>query len=1055
MSHDSVFSPEHNSENDMRNAQSIQNLAMQELMDRLHPQHDSDEDDAGLPHSPCTSPTTAEVLRQGLRETSGKSRSTCSDGSLLSMGSSETDEDSLMLSSRMKLPSERHDGDGEDGAAFPLSHKAAHHKISVRPKRTHAVGRHRKLQQLTVASLPATPEDIEDMRVVSPDRSWHSVGEQAAGSSGSISRASSVMSTSDSTGSLSASASPTRKKVLPTSQELEASVRARSLAAAKQDDRASHHRRRTFSESPHREQDLKGQSEEARKDKVHSLSTVEGREIHATVVAWGYQSEMKKEERTASPPNRQGSPVCRERAHSLLATDGVKENGQVMTEDLLRSASPVRQRLSRGSASSPNSSPEQIRRINQEKVLPPLPKGVNVKTNGVLVTETENVDVRRSVQRDPSYRVAVHESKSWVEANGNELEKTPKKEENSSSLFGFGSKKKTEAAQKEKEKKEKKEEKKEKKEEKLKEEKKEKKADDSPFFSRFWGSRRSNKKKKDKKDDDDANLEADIEEKEEPVVVSEFRRQSDFPQEASVDVKAMIQSITARSTFHPTSSFRCKEQDFEDGKPVRPLKPKPLSAKSLESLGPKAFDVVPVDLDSNHPPTKSHLSGSLPKLDTGPVKIAHSVSLDTGEENANSGVMLIEGELVRLRKKAFCGEEKKTSSPPLPVLEKGSATSGGDQKRHSKRSSLLSWYSNKKDSSPAPDAKADLKSAGKSSETSGSRFWSSKKTDVSQTPKKPVKQTPETNTSQQDQARRDSISKIDIYSKRTVETPRKTSLDMSASEKCVKPVAARTQVTPKTVDPPKVSKRRPSASEGNTSPFEKSFPSATVEKPAEIMTLDSSPQLSFRKKIGVEKVEVVEKSEENGSVEGHKLVRGSVSAGKDGDSELLKVFHRRSLKIKDKEPKHVTNEIKDEIEIEVEVEVEPEAKPSSPITDEIVVERSVKGGMSNKMSKSFCSEPASAPGSRVCSTSSSGMATSNIEIVAKNGEKMEGGANMPEWRRIAQQRREQREMREKQHVTGNGHVEPSIMLQATPKHSGRSKSKVLDMVSNFQKLQVS
>lgn len=164
----------------------------------------SGDDDPGLPLSPPTSPTTLDVLNHGLKSCSRATQSTCSDGSLLSMGSSENDEDSFGAishhSSKVSLLEGRHqvvvppaslesprriarksflsdsiiDGrlaslmpDAEDheplAGAAPLSHQAAFHKISVRPKRTHGAPRIRRSTQIGgQRSLPTTPEVNED-----------------------------------------------------------------------------------------------------------------------------------------------------------------------------------------------------------------------------------------------------------------------------------------------------------------------------------------------------------------------------------------------------------------------------------------------------------------------------------------------------------------------------------------------------------------------------------------------------------------------------------------------------------------------------------------------------------------------------------------------------------------------------------------------------------------------------------------------------------------------------------------------------------------------------
>ncbi|XP_021919007.1 uncharacterized protein LOC110829533 isoform X3 [Zootermopsis nevadensis] len=201
VSHDSVFTAEHrtphSSSEDLDTAQSSSSLSIQqlvlpgvraELLDALRRRRgrgdctSEDDEDLGLPHSPCNSPTTADVLlEQGLKENPTKSRSTCSDGSLLSMGSSEMDEDSLGQhsghSSKQSLHDKKtfHDSDLEFDlgvSAIPLSHSAARHKMAVRPKRTHGAPRRRRIQQLAGGSpLPSTPELNEEAsgRSASPD----------------------------------------------------------------------------------------------------------------------------------------------------------------------------------------------------------------------------------------------------------------------------------------------------------------------------------------------------------------------------------------------------------------------------------------------------------------------------------------------------------------------------------------------------------------------------------------------------------------------------------------------------------------------------------------------------------------------------------------------------------------------------------------------------------------------------------------------------------------------------------------------------------------------
>ncbi|CAH0560151.1 unnamed protein product [Brassicogethes aeneus] len=102
-----------------------------------------------------------------------KSHSTCSDGSLLSMDSSEIEEDSFGLTSRQsskislneKKISEI-DLEGSKGS-IPLNHSAAHHRVSVRPRKTHGAPRRQK----NASALPATPEVNEDSstRIPTPD----------------------------------------------------------------------------------------------------------------------------------------------------------------------------------------------------------------------------------------------------------------------------------------------------------------------------------------------------------------------------------------------------------------------------------------------------------------------------------------------------------------------------------------------------------------------------------------------------------------------------------------------------------------------------------------------------------------------------------------------------------------------------------------------------------------------------------------------------------------------------------------------------------------------
>ncbi|XP_061380909.1 uncharacterized protein LOC116774337 isoform X2 [Danaus plexippus] len=125
---------------------------------------DSDEDeDLGLPHSPPASPPTDKAEK---RHHAGISQSSCSDGSLLSVGSSEMDDDS---SSGHQLDQTRHEhsevytsSEPPSGVA-PLSHSAARHKMAVRPRRNHALPRRKKNNSIAASALPITPELNEEM----------------------------------------------------------------------------------------------------------------------------------------------------------------------------------------------------------------------------------------------------------------------------------------------------------------------------------------------------------------------------------------------------------------------------------------------------------------------------------------------------------------------------------------------------------------------------------------------------------------------------------------------------------------------------------------------------------------------------------------------------------------------------------------------------------------------------------------------------------------------------------------------------------------------------
>ncbi|XP_018576363.1 microtubule-associated protein futsch isoform X3 [Anoplophora glabripennis] len=196
VSHDSVFhSPNSGSDMELDAAQSSSSLSISqplvdsrlqtELSERLRLRRgrgDTSEDDEGLPHSPCNSPTTSDGLlldKTAIKDLPTKSHSTCSDGSLLSMGSYEMDEDSFgphsRHSSKLSLHEKKPNPDsdlefGPSSIIEPLNHSAAHHRVSVRPKRTYGAPRRKRGQQLSSA-LPVTPEVNEEssIRSISPE----------------------------------------------------------------------------------------------------------------------------------------------------------------------------------------------------------------------------------------------------------------------------------------------------------------------------------------------------------------------------------------------------------------------------------------------------------------------------------------------------------------------------------------------------------------------------------------------------------------------------------------------------------------------------------------------------------------------------------------------------------------------------------------------------------------------------------------------------------------------------------------------------------------------
>ncbi|XP_076252506.1 uncharacterized protein LOC143191377 isoform X15 [Rhynchophorus ferrugineus] len=195
VSHDSVFHPLNSSDLELDGAQSSSSLSISqplgdsklqtELSSRLQLRRgrgDTSEDDEGLPRSPpCGSPAAATdsflILEKAVnKDLPCKSHSTCSDGSLLSMDGSEMEEDSIGLpsrnSSKVSLNEKKPELDielGPTSLSVPLNHSAAHHRVSVRPKRTYGAPRRKKGQIAT--ALPATPEVNEEssIRSISPE----------------------------------------------------------------------------------------------------------------------------------------------------------------------------------------------------------------------------------------------------------------------------------------------------------------------------------------------------------------------------------------------------------------------------------------------------------------------------------------------------------------------------------------------------------------------------------------------------------------------------------------------------------------------------------------------------------------------------------------------------------------------------------------------------------------------------------------------------------------------------------------------------------------------
>ncbi|GBP73260.1 hypothetical protein EVAR_54754_1, partial [Eumeta japonica] len=106
------------------------------------------------------------------RHHAGISQSSCSDGSLLSVGSSEMDDDSSSGAHPHDHTHDAYNSSEPPTGVAPLSHSAAKHKMAVRPRRTHGAPRRKKNNQLAASALPITPElNEETIRSTTPETS--------------------------------------------------------------------------------------------------------------------------------------------------------------------------------------------------------------------------------------------------------------------------------------------------------------------------------------------------------------------------------------------------------------------------------------------------------------------------------------------------------------------------------------------------------------------------------------------------------------------------------------------------------------------------------------------------------------------------------------------------------------------------------------------------------------------------------------------------------------------------------------------------------------------
>ncbi|KAK6626244.1 hypothetical protein RUM43_006551 [Polyplax serrata] len=117
-------------------------------------------------------PSNGDPNQKCFQESVVKSQSSCSETSLLSIGSSEVDELSPVRNRKIS--------DLDVGVtAYKLSHSAAKHKMAVRPRRNHGAPRSRRKTMTSISPLPTTLEvNEEKLTGISPssmelETSWN------------------------------------------------------------------------------------------------------------------------------------------------------------------------------------------------------------------------------------------------------------------------------------------------------------------------------------------------------------------------------------------------------------------------------------------------------------------------------------------------------------------------------------------------------------------------------------------------------------------------------------------------------------------------------------------------------------------------------------------------------------------------------------------------------------------------------------------------------------------------------------------------------------------